>query len=101
MKRKGLNCTQISALLSFYAEGTLNLLLQKLVKEHLEKCPNCMAEYLNMIEKCNKTEVRSKDIDGTENYDTQQYQEFKTNLSAYIDNELTSDENIKIKKIAI
>lgn len=34
-------------------------------------------------------------------FQTRQYEEFKANLSAYVDNELNDDENIKIKKITI
>lgn len=100
MSKKKLSCEQIAALLGFYAEGTLNLLLRKLVKEHLENCPDCMAEYLDMIEKCNNTTLSVKP-DCEENYETKQYEEFKANLSAYIDNELPNEENIKVKKIAI
>jgi len=36
-----------------------------------------------------------------ENSETTQYDEFKTNLSAYVDNELTDEENIKVKKYVI
>ncbi len=101
MAKKGLNCIQVSALLNFYAEGTLNLLLKKLVKDHLEKCPDCMEKYLNILEKSKNNRENIAFDTKTENYDTKQYKEFKTNLSAYIDNELSSDENIKIKKLAI
>lgn len=100
MAKKKLSCEQISALLSFYAEGTLNLLLKKLVKEHLENCPDCMAEYVDMIEKCNNSAQPVKS-NIEENYETKQYEEFRANLSAYVDNELSSEENLKVKKIAI
>lgn len=100
MTKKKLSCEQIGALLGFYAEGTLNILLRKLVKEHLENCPDCMAEYLDMIEKCNSS-VQSVGAKLEENYETKQYEEFKANLSAYVDNELSSEENLKVKKIAI
>ena len=99
MAKNKLSCTQISALLSFYADKTLNILLRKLVKEHLESCPNCMNEYLNMLSVLdnnnNKQEIE------TENLNTSQYKEFKENLSAYVDNELPITENLKIKKFAI
>ena len=47
-----------------------------------------------------RTKISEEDKD-FEQYDNQQYKRFKANLSAYIDNELTDNENIKIKKIAI
>lgn len=102
MAKKKLSCEQISALLSFYAEGTLNLLLKKLVKEHLENCPDCMAEYLDMVEKCNN----NKTLDVSEDnfaavYGNKQYEDFRANLSAYVDNELSDEESIKVKKVAI
>lgn len=101
MKKKKLSCEQINALLYFYAENTLNIFLKKLVKEHLENCPECMANYRNIVEKFNDNINKENSESDSENFETEQYKKFRTNLSAYIDNELSTDENIKIKKFAI
>ena len=95
-----LTCDQVCALLNFYAEDKLSTKLTKYVKEHLENCPVCMEKYNQMKKMLNKfIEIHNEE---TENpYATKQYDDFKTNLSAYIDNELNDFDSIKIKKIAI
>ena len=95
-----LSCDQVTALLSFYAEGTLSCKLAKCVEEHLKNCPECMEKltrlknYVNKLSGVVETEPEI-------NYNTSQYEDFKSNLSAYIDNELDFEDNIKIKKIVI
>ncbi len=95
-----LSCQQVTALLTFYAEEKLSEKLSSYVKAHLDNCPECREKYLqlqNILNKFNKIQKEE-----TENpYTTKQYEDFKTNLSAYIDNELEDFENIKIKKFAI
>ena len=95
---KELSCSQIKAILNFYVEGSLNKVLQKLVKRHLETCPECMADFMCLIEEYNKN-IPEEPV--YELYASKQYDDFKKNLSAYIDNELDDNENIKIKKFAI
>lgn len=95
-----LSCEQVTALLTFYAENKLSAKLSGYVKEHLDKCPKCREKYMqlqNLLKRFN--EIQNEEIENP--YITKQYEDFKTNLSAYIDNELDDLENIKIKKIAI
>ena len=105
-----LTCAQMDVLLSFYIEGELSSALKAQVEEHMKKCATCRAKY--DIIKSMLTDLKNcldDSGDGTnekdESYKTsttsQQYRLFKTNLSAYIDNELDSNENIKIKKFTI
>lgn len=91
--KKRLNCRQIDALINFYKEGCLTDLLTRYVEEHLETCPECRAKYF-------KQNINDEIVFENNLYD-KQYETFKNNLSAYIDNELDDFENIKIKKIAI
>lgn len=98
--RYQLSCEQVTALLSFYAEDKLSNKLAQYVKEHLNQCPQCMEKYIklkNMIG--NFIETQNEEIENP--YITKQYEDFKSNLSAYIDNELDDIENIRLKKIAI
>lgn len=100
-----LNCNQVVTLLTFYIENKLDLNLSRSVQEHLNTCPDCMEKYKKLrriLENFSaiKTKITQEEQD-IEQYNNQQYQRFKENLSAYIDNELTDNENIKIKKIAI
>lgn len=102
-----LNCNQVVTLLTFFIEGKLSRKLSANVEHHLNTCPNCREKYIKLRKilenyagiknKINEEEI----IIDEEEFKTPQYQIFKDNLSAYIDNELSDDDNIKIKKIAI
>ena len=95
-----LTCDQVGALLSFYVEDKLSTKLSRYVKEHIENCPACLEKYNKMKNMINRfMEIQTDEIENP--YITKQYEDFKTNLSAYIDNELNDFESIKIKKIAI
>lgn len=102
-----LTCTQMDVLISFYIDGDLSKALKNQVEEHLRDCPNCRAKYdiiksmladlknsFDMQEEYAPSEVSSSCT-------SQQYRLFKNNLSAYIDNELDTEDNIKIKKFTI
>lgn len=95
-----LSCEQVTALLSFYAENKLSEKLSNYVKAHLDKCPQCREKYRHLqciLKRFN--EIKNETPESP--YITKQYEIFKSNLSAYVDNELNDIENIKIKKIAI
>lgn len=101
-----LTCNQVVTLLTFYIENKLDNKLSTGVREHLNSCPKCQEKYMklkrileNFSEITNK--INESDTLDTSEYETPQYETFKANLSAYIDNELSDNENIKIKKIAI
>ncbi len=102
-----LTCEQVGALMAFYIEDKLSEKLSKYVEQHLEVCPACREKYETMKKIIKKYAAIQRNINKEQNaenqsiYITKQYEEFKSNLSAYIDNELDDDENIKIKKITI
>ena len=97
-----LTCNQVIALLSFYVEDKLNSRLKEYVDEHLRHCTKCREIYM-------QSKKIAKHVLSLVNYDeetantfyTKQYEDFKNNLSAYVDNELNENESIRIKKIAI
>lgn len=106
-----LTCAQMDVLISFYIDGDLSKALKNQVEEHLRDCPNCRAKYdiiksmlsdlknsFDMQEEPVPTEAYSDSYNSTT---SQQFRLFKNNLSAYIDNELTNDDSIKIKKFTI
>lgn len=96
----GLSCEQVSALINFYVEGSLSETLTKYVKNHLDNCPYCNEKFIKIKTVMNT--YNNSDKNETNNqYNTEQYATFKNNLSAYIDNELNDNDNIKIKKLAI
>lgn len=105
-----LTCAQMDVLISFYLEGELSSNLKTQVEEHMKNCAGCRTKF-EIIKSMLKDLKNSLDIDDevqlkkNDEYKTKttssQYRIFKNNLSAYIDNELNSDENIKIKKFTI
>ena len=102
-----ITCLQMDVLISFYLEGDLSEALKEKVQEHLKKCPACRAKFniINSLFSDLKKDVspqkQTEEIFSTHIHPTKQYQFFKNNLSAYIDNELSEEENIKMKKYTI
>lgn len=102
-----LNCNQVVTLLTFFIEGKLSRQLSINIEHHLNTCPTCRSKYIKLKKILENFANMKNNIneDGItideEEFNTPQYQVFKDNLSAYIDNELSDDDNIKIKKIAI
>lgn len=95
-----LTCEQVSALMNFYLEDKLSIKLSEFVRKHLESCPKCMEKYLQMKNMLTKfIDIETEELENP--YINKQYEVFKSNLSAYIDNELDDTESIKIKKIVI
>lgn len=98
----------MDVLLTFYIEGDLSNALKLQVEKHMDACPACRAKYdivKSMIsEMKNKLELDDFNSEANKNYTSvtsEQYRLFKNNLSAYVDNELSDDENVKIKKFTI
>lgn len=101
-----LTCTQVSALLSFYIDDKLSIQLKQFVESHLQSCPNCRTKYetlQTMVTSLREVHTKLADVkpDSQEAYENPQYNEFKINLSAYVDNELSDTDNIKIKKYIV
>ncbi len=95
---KFLTCNQVAALINFYVEGKLTPKLIEYVNLHIQNCPHCrkkIEDLKNILSKYNKLNTPPTPTPATVKT------EFKRNLSAYIDNELNSNENIKIKKMTI
>lgn len=98
-----ITCAQMDVLISFYLEGDLSSALKTKVEEHLKTCSTCRAKY-DIIKTllCDlKGAYGEKEEICASSSGSSQYKVFKNNLSAYVDNELPSDENIKIKKFTI
>lgn len=95
-----LSCEQVIALLTFYTEDKLSKKLAQYVQEHLEICPECMEKYKHLKQILNKY-VKIPNEENKPVYNTKQYETFKSNLSAYVDNELNDFENIKIKNLQL
>lgn len=98
-----ITCAQMDVLISFYIEGDLSKTLREKVEEHLRECSACRSKYdiiKTMIKELHES-VENKSEEVSLSGASNQYRIFKSNLSAYVDNELSQDENIKIKKFTI
>lgn len=101
-----ITCLQMDVLISFYIDGDLSDTLKKKVEEHLRECPVCKAKF-NIISSLftdmrKEIKVKQKEeLYSTNSHPSRQYQFFRKNLSAYIDNELPEEENVKMKKYTI
>ncbi len=107
-----LTCSQVEMLLSFYFDGDLKENLRDKVEEHLSICPVCKQKYETLVnlltglrESVAELSLKSANSENTtpskENGNDNPSIDFTTNVSAYIDNELNDEENIKIKKLTI
>jgi hypothetical protein len=94
--KKELTCNQVTALLNFYIEGVLTQNLTKSVEIHLDKCPSCQKKF----DELKKVLDECKHSTSTTTPNPVQPEIFKK-LSAYMDNELNTNDNLKVKKIAI
>ena len=100
-----LTCNQFEALMHFYINKELKPSLLKAFEEHLQTCKSCRDKYntfkqvinelrnsYNVLSYKNTTSTE----EGSSNIST-----INTHISAYADNELDINENIKLKKIII
>ena len=104
-----LTCAQMDVLISFYIDGDLSPSLKTQVEEHMSSCSTCRAKYdiiksmltdlKNTLSLEDTNVLQSQEL--INKVTSQQYRVFRNNLSAYIDNELSTEENIKIKKFTI
>src|SRR5574344_523250 len=88
-----LTCAQVSALLSDYIEDKLNDDLKQFVCAHLQICPTCRAKYdalKDMLESLEQIKISSE-------LEKQDF-ELEKSISAYVDNELSDDENLRVKR---
>ncbi len=86
-------CAQVETLINYYTEGKLAPSLAQFVSEHIKKCSKCRKKFeqlQNVLTEYNKPKNQrepDKELIGS--------------LSAYMDNELDTSENVKIKKMTI
>ena len=95
-----LTCSQIMALMSFYVNNNLTKKLKEYVDNHLKVCKKCREEYL-LAGSIPEFVFESENIQPNIAYQGKQYENFSDNLSAYIDNELDSNESVRIRKYVI
>ncbi len=97
-----INCNQFENLFSFYLNGELSLPMKEAFEEHLRECPQCCMKFdilKNIIGDIK--EAYSKFLSEEEYIEAEPVtQEYVTGaeLSAYIDNELSDENSVKIRR---
>lgn len=94
-------CKIINSMLSQYIENKLPPEQYQFVHKHLDKCPACKKRYENLKELIKKIKYEyAIDLkkNASANFEEKEYSIFKSNLNAYLDNELGYENSIKFKK---
>lgn len=100
-----LTCNQFEALMHFYINNELKPSLLNAFEEHLQSCDSCYNKYETFKQVINELR-NSYNVLSYRNATTSEEQNsnktsINTHISAYADNELDINENIKLKKIII
>lgn len=99
-----MTCEQFETLMQFYVNNDLTEEIKQKFETHMLKCKSCREKY-NTFKKIildlresyktfSNSKVNYKSLSSTETL-------LNSNISAYIDNELDIEDNIKIKKLLI
>ena len=96
---KSLTCSQVLALINSYVTGNINSKLREDVEKHISKCHSCRKRVEDLTRILLKFDNINEEVVKEEQLSLNP--KLMSNLSAYIDNELPAEENIKIKKITI
>jgi len=103
-----INCFQFEMLMNFYLDNELSNKIKKAFEAHLENCKQCREKFtmfkkiINDLRNTYSEISSSSKNNSTSNRISQTKQdEINDYISAYVDNELDINENIKIKKMII
>src|SRR5574344_863582 len=100
MKSK-LTCSQVSALLSYYINDKLDDDLKQFISYHLGKCPICRAKYdalKDMLMSLEQIKENLASFNPIKVLADKGEREMNLKISSYIDNELSDEENLRVKR---
>lgn len=92
---KDMTCNQISSLMIYYLKNELDPCLKSYFEQHIEKCPVCAKKLRELKFVLSQYGKKETVCSNKRDY------RIHNQLSAYMDNELSQTENIKIKKMTI
>jgi len=87
-------CAQVETLINYYFDGKLAPSLSEFITEHIKNCPKCRKKFEQLQKTIPQYQDKSK-------IRREPDKELIGSLSAYMDNELETYENVKIKKMTI
>lgn len=101
-------CKKVSALLALYIDNKLDPDQTAFVTRHLEVCPDCYKKFVTLKTLIGELRLAYKDLISDSKsqekklqFNIKEYENFKTNLSSYFDNELPINESVNMKKYMI
>ena len=99
-----ITCEQFETLMHFYIDNDLKEELKKAFEYHMQTCKSCRQKYntfKNIILDLRETFNQLSTYKSFYALKTAEQNALNSHISAYIDNELDLDENIKVKKMII
>ena len=104
-KENKIICKQVSSMLSLYIDNKISFNERIQIKEHLTNCPDCRKKYMylksliqNLQESYKQVMELSARKQKQKNFSIREHQKFMSQISPYVDNELTGDENFEFRK---
>ncbi len=97
-----ISCEQFETLMNFYLDNKLDEKLQQEFEKHLLKCKSCRDKYntfKNIVTDLRETYKKIKNYSYAN--DSKSNSSINTTISAYLDNELDINENVKVRKMFI
>ena len=99
-----MTCEQFETLMHFYLDNELSSAMKSAFEKHLSECKLCREKYdtfKTIITQLRESYKKIKNSNPAVKLQNSEQQMINTSISAYIDNELDLNENVKIKKMII
>ena len=104
-KENKIICKQVSSMLSLYIDNKISFNERVLIQEHLKICPACRKKYFYLKSLIKNLQESYKQIielsarrQKQKNFSIREHQKFMSQISPYVDNELSTDENFEFRK---
>lgn len=98
-------CLKVQSMLSLYIDNKLSDISANFVSAHLKICPSCKEKYLklkeliaNMHKAYEHIIAQSKIMHKESIFNIREYEKFHSNVSPYLDNELSEQEDIDFRE---
>ncbi len=98
-------CKKVTSLLALYIEKKLDIENTLFIENHFKVCDTCYKKYLEMKEVMNNLHLdyvklldEFERMESDKIFNIREYESFYTNISPYIDDELSYNESIKFRR---
>ncbi len=101
-------CKKVSALLSQYIDNKVTGQEKEFIEEHLAMCPDCYKKFIYLKNLINSLKDSYKKVmnialqkQKKATFSIREHENFRTNISPYLDDELAAGESFKFRKYLI